>query len=102
MKQFDRIRSSFEYLLPLLHSEGECYLAQKIREGCAVIDDIEQGVVSEEKGLRLLKEIHKTMYWAHGGLADFHVWRESAEERAHVNQEIAKRVDFIWGELREN
>lgn len=99
MKSFNHLRDSFEYLLTLLQSEGERYLAQKIRECCVVINDMQHGIVMQEEGLRSLKEIHKSMYWPHGGLANFHVWRDSADERVNLNQEIAKRVDFIWSEL---
>jgi len=48
-----------------------------------------------------VKEIHKSFYPQHGGLADYFIWRDDFDEREKLNFDLEKIKKTLW-DLMEN
>jgi hypothetical protein len=98
-----KIIELYNNLLTILlndNSDNAQYAIKKIKDSLEIIsgkNDINNDITLFNE----LKEIHNSLYTPHGGMAEFFIWREDAEQRKAVNENLERILQELWDIFNE-
>jgi hypothetical protein len=92
----ERLRQLFLKLHAIMSVERETNWIRGVSHIIAVLGEVEADPSAASDRIAEAHQTYRSMTAGNGSFSDFHVWRESFDERLKANEELNKVTQAIW------